>query len=493
MQSMQDEPGVPRSGESATEGGARTSSDSAMAAEQGSEDNTQQHGDPLQTEAPPKAKDLLEDFDKFVESNDGSKIPFFERDEIKEFQSKGNSAQAIIISRTPKTEQQILDECKINCTVWRVERQKIKQWEVAMAPRAVGRTSDWSRESADPIVVPLYGYQLWLVRIKPAAIEFPEIQPVHFSVNIRRRTRSNQKSSSIKTAVVLPDIQCGFRRDHRTSALEAFHDRQCMEIAWAICRDVRPDRIILLGDNLDLPEFSDKFVKSPEFYFTTQAAVAELGWWLGKLRSDNPDAQIDYIEGNHDRRFVLSVINHNIASYDLRAADDLNGPPQMSIEKLLGLPGLKIDYHGPYPTGEVWINDNLRLHHGDVVRVKSGQTMKVVAEDLRHSEVQGHIHRLEMVSKTAWTRSGAKVYVGFSPGTLANIRPGRVPAASYRNNWQNGLGIIEYEGGNGFFNTYPLHIYRDQCVYGGTKWVARSEDEIAKEIQSDLGNKVRVI
>lgn len=462
----------------------------------GTRDHTHQvHAQGAQAEGTPPdgsgIRDLLEDFDRTIES--GS--PLSERGEVKEFQSSGNTAQAVIISRTPKTEQQILDECKIDTSIWRVERQKIKQWEVAMAPRAIGRTPDWRRDSANPIVVPLYGYQLWLVRIRPASVIFPEVQPIIFSVSARSLNRPVRLTSpgDIKTAVVLPDIQCGFKRDHRTAALEAFHDRQCMEVAWAITKKVRPDRIILLGDNLDLPEFSDKFVKSPEFYFTTQAAVAELAWWLTRLRSDNPHAQIDYIEGNHDRRFLLSIINHNVASYDLRPADEMTGPALMSVERLLGLAGLGINYHGPYPTGEVWVNNNLKCHHGHIVRVKSGQTMKVVVEDLRHSEIQGHIHRVEMASKTVWARSGAKVYVGFSPGTLANIRPGRVPAASFRNNWQNGLAVVEYEEGNGFFNTYPLHIYQDQCVYGGTKWVARSEDKIAQEIQLSLGDQVRVV
>lgn len=491
MPRVRPESGVPRGSKSVTKGRPEREGDKSVVSDKGTKSRVRQSVRAQEKVTPQQTtKSILEDFDQFANEAAAKAV----HGDVKEFQSSGNTAQAVIISRTPKTEQQILEECKIDTSVWRVERQKIKQWEVAMAPRAVGRTSDWRRESADPMVVPLYGYQLWLVRIRPESVQFPEVQPVQFHLKESRIPASRQAlQGAIKTAVVLPDIQCGFRRDHRTSALEAFHDRQCMEVAWAICREVRPDRIILLGDNLDLPEFSDKFVKSPEFYFTTQAAVAELGWWLARLRSDNPQAQIDYIEGNHDRRFLLSVINHNVASYDLRAADDMSGPALMSVERLLGLPGLHIDYHGPYPTGEVWVNENLRFHHGDVVRVKSGQTMKVVAEDLRHSEIQGHIHRLEMVSKTAWTKSGAKVYVGFSPGTLANIRPGRVPAASYRNNWQNGLGVIEYEEGNGFFNTYPLHIYRDECVYGGTKWKARSEDEIAQEIQFDLGDNVRVI
>lgn len=426
--------------------------------------------------------DLLENFDKFERENAEPEVP--PAGEKEEFSEDGNNATAELVTPTPKTLEEILEACKVDLTTWKVDHWVANKWDQGSK---IG-----SGKSAFVRVTPLYQIKVWLVRIRMEAIQFPEVQPVHFSLPEPQGMTQGGHQRGLKRAVIIPDIQCGFKRNHRTGHLTPFHDRRAMNIAWAITQHVQPDRIVLLGDNLDLPEFSDKFIKSPEFYFTTQAAVAELAWWLAQMRQGSPDAQIDYIEGNHDFRFLKTTINHNVASYDLRAADDLEGPALLSIERLLGLQGLNIQYHGPYPTGEVWLNDNLRFHHGDKVRSKSGQTVKVVAEDLRHSEGQGHIHRIEMASKTVWGRKGPKIYVAFSPGTLASIDPGIVPAAGYRQNWQQGLAVVEYEEGNGYFNIYPLHIYRDICLYDNIKWVAQSEAQIVENIQRSLGDRISV-
>lgn len=489
MSSVQSKSGVPKRGKPAAERGPERKGNTQVADRKGSKSKQKQSGEPQEKGTLREGtKDLLEDFDEFAENKAREAIG----GDVKEFQSAGNTAQAIVISRTPKTEQQILDDCKIDTTVWRVERQKIKQWEVAMAPRAVGRTSDWSRKSADPMVVQLYGYQLWLVRIQPQATEFPEVQPVHFSLKPRKVTRSHSRGG-LKTAVVIPDTQHGFRRDHRTGELTPFHDRRALDVAWQICQHVQPDRIVLIGDHLDLPEFSDKFIKSPEFYFCVQPAVVELAWWISRLRSENPSAQIDYISGNHEKRIITSIINHNIASYDLRPADDLDGPALLSVERLLGLGAMGVEYHGEYPSGEVWLNSNLRCHHGDVTRNKSGQTTKVVCEDIRTSEVQGHSHRLELASKTVHSHDGPKTYVAVSAGTLASIQPGVVPSNGSRQNWQNGFLIVQYELDAGeFMDFHPLHIYDGVCLYDYTRWVARPEIDIVEDIEKSLQGKVKI-
>lgn len=425
--------------------------------------------------------EALADFEDFEKNEAASRVI---AEESQEFKQDGNLASAEAVTTAPKTLDELLAICQVDLDIWKVDRYTANTWQQG------------SKIGDAIVVTPLFQIKAYLVRKKLEAVLFPEVQPVHFTLDCRLHTALNPQPANptvVERAVIIPDIQCGFRRDHRTGAMSSFHDRQAMELAWDICADVQPETIVLLGDNLDLPEFSDKFVKSPEFYWTTQAAVAELAWWLARLRLQNPHARIVYIEGNHDRRFLLSVVNHNIASYDLRPADDLDGPSLMSIERLLGLEKLDIEYHGPYPQGEFWINNNLMAHHGNIARAKSGMSTKVAVEDARHSTIQGHIHRIEMASKTVWARGGAKVYVAFSPGTLAKIDPGAVPAHTFRNNWQQGLAVVEYEKDNGFFNTYPLHIYRGVCVYGGRRWEARTEDAIAAEIQAALGSQVKVI
>jgi hypothetical protein len=264
-----------------------------------------------------------------------------------------------------------------------------------------------------------------------------------------------------------------------------------LDIAIQITAHVQPDLVAFLGDDLDLPEWSSKFLVSPEFYFTTQAAVVELSWHYGQTKAVAPKAERKKIAGNHDERLMIALKTHLRAAYDLRPADDLDGHGLLSIERLLGLDSLGITYHGPYPQGEIWVNDNLRLHHGEVVRGQSGKTTAAVANDLRHSECFGHIHRVEMASKTGWTKEGPKVYSAWSFGTLASIMPGVVPGFKSHQNWQQGLGIVEYEEGNGFFNITPINIYNGVAIFDGRRFEARREEEIVAHIERDTKYNVR--
>lgn len=292
---------------------------------------------------------------------------------------------------------------------------------------------------------------------------------------------------TLRRAVVWPDIQAGFKRDMRTGALEPIHDRAALDVAVQITNHVQPDRIVYLGDNLDLPDWSLKYLRAPEFYWTTQAAAVELAWWIAQCQA----AVKNYLEGNHERRLSVAIEANLIAAYGLRPALDLGGPPLLSVERLLGLDELGVCYNGPYPAGEVWLNDNLRLVHGEAVRAGSGDTVRAVVDDLRHSEMQGHIHRLEMASKTAWTIRGAKVYHSFSPGTLCRLTPGLVPGSKHRQNWQQGIAVIDYEdGGEHDFHVNLVPIYEGYALFDGRRWEARPEADIVRAIEADTSFKV---
>lgn len=77
----------------------------------------------------------------------------------------------------PRTHIHTLDElvkhCEIDLAVWDVERWICNKWEVAMAQpattvEAVGKEGNtyyaWTREESDPLVIPLFQVQAWLIR-----------------------------------------------------------------------------------------------------------------------------------------------------------------------------------------------------------------------------------------------------------------------------------------------------------------------------------------
>jgi hypothetical protein len=254
-----------------------------------------------------------------------------------------------------------------------------------------------------------------------------------------------------------------------------------MDIAIQIADDVKPDRIVLLGDCLDLPEFSDKFIKSPDFYWTTQPALIELAWWIGMLIKRSGCEEFDYIEGNHEHRLSKSMINHLVSAYDLRCVDALTSPPAMSIENLLGLSKMGVNYHKDYPRGEVWINKNLRCRHGNIARKGGGSTSKAILRDTYVSEIVGHSHRFEFSCKTVMTGDGVKTYTVFSPGTISRI-DGAVPSNTANEDWQQALGIVTYDGDD--FEITPISINGGRAIYNGVLYSGHS---YVPELKKDTG------
>ena len=240
-----------------------------------------------------------------------------------------------------------------------------------------------------------------------------------------------------------------------------------MDVVLKVAAYIQPERVVILGDMLDLPEFSDKFIKSPEFYFTFQPALIELGWFLGQLRTVLTAAvPIHYIEGNHERRLSDSIVQHLIAAYSIAPAFAPKDAPAMSIPSLLGLAELGITYEGPYPNGRVWINDNLVCSHGEIVRNGSGETVRAMLNEARASEIVGHVHRSEQATVTRWSKRGPVSYTVTCPGTLSRI-DGTVPSTKARVNWQQGFSLVYYEDGNGKFHTMNLPITDGAAIVNG--------------------------
>ena len=316
-----------------------------------------------------------------------------------------------------------------------------------------------------------------------AASDRPEgaeqLRPISFSAT--PIVRKPAKTSDIGRCAVIPDMQVGFSRNLRTNALEPFHDRAAIDVAWQIIEQEKLTDIVLLGDNLDLPEWSLKFTRSPEMYWTTQPSIVELGWWLAQLPGEVP---IHYIEGNHEVRLRTTVLERAVAAYDLR---NVYGDVQLSVETLLDLPGLGIEYHGPYPHGEVWLTERLRLHHGEVVRSKSGGTVRSIVDSVLHSEGIGHIHRFELAARTAWTASGPHINTAFSPGTLARIDPGAVPGATSRQNWQQGISICEFDRSSDLVKVDMIPIMKGRAIHRGKIFTARPLKQMVRQMEADTG------
>jgi hypothetical protein len=359
-----------------------------------------------------------------------------------------------VVAKKPPTLKSLLEKFDVSEDEWKVTNFKVNQWDVSAKEEIDGRIV-WNTHTN-------YQANATLVRKIPIVCDFPSVQgakvsPLKFNVKIPKR--------KLKIDVILPDSQCGYKRDLNTGELTPLHDLRAISIATEIIKDIKPDRIIMLGDMLDLPDWSTHFVRSPEFYFTTQPSLDYVASWISDLRPYCDE--MVYIEGNHEKRMIDSIVQNTIQAYGIKPANEPKSAPIISVPYLLGLDKLDVQYVGNYPHGEFYINNNLVCIHGNKVGAKSGQSVMKLLDSPRISIIQGHVHRLEMAHKTVWTHGKPKIYQAISCGTLCRI-DGVVPGGGTRYNWQQGVGIVEYTDED--FQIDTIGIYEGKSIFRGKQY-----------------------
>lgn len=385
---------------------------------------------------------------------------------------RANTLELESASSQIKTLDDLVEACKIDLEVWQIDRHVINKWG------ALGKTADGAN-----VVVPLYQVKAWLSKRHPEPVEFV-IQPVEIQLSAisLKPTANSSKPKGIRRALIIPDVHFGFKRDLRTGKLTPFHDRAALDVVLQAAGLGDWDEVVFLGDMMDFAEMSDKFLRSPEMYWTVQPAIVEAAWWLGKIRMAADGARIRLLQGNHDLRAETAVITHLISAYDLRPADELELPPALSVPRLLGLERLGIEWVDGYPDGEVWLNNGLRCIHGDMARGNPGDTTKALVQKSPGSVVMGHIHRIEMATRTEYKRGVMRTITALCPGTLCRV-DGVVPGHKLSQNWQQGFGVAYYDEQE-FASVQAVPVQGGLSVWDGRVLSGR---ERLDELRSDTG------
>ena len=349
------------------------------------------------------------------------------------------------------TLQTLLEKFNVSEEEWKVTNFKVNQWDVSAKEEVDGKIV-WNTHTN-------YQARASLVRKRPVKCDFPSVQGATVG-DVKLNVKTPKRKLNLD--IVLPDAQVGFKRDIHSGELTPLHDLKAIAIATEIIKEIKPDRIIMLGDMLDLPDWSTHYIRSPEFYFTTQPSLDWLASWIKELRPYCEE--MVYIEGNHEKRMIDSIVQNTIQAYGIKPANEPDVPPIVSVPYMLGLHKMGVEYIGNYPHGEFYINDNLVCIHGNKVGPKSGQSVMKMLDSPRISVIQGHVHRLEMGHKTVWSHGQPKIYQAVSLGTLARI-DGVVPGGGTRYNWQQGFGIVEYD--NDRFQIDSVGIYDGKAIFKG--------------------------
>lgn len=230
------------------------------------------------------------------------------------------------------------------------------------------------------------------------------------------------------------------------------------------CRRVQPDAIVLDGDIFDLAEFG-KYTTDPREWDVVGRIKFVHDNILRPLREACPDAELHFVEGNHEARLLRLLAD---ATPALRAVlSDLHG---FTTSKLLGLDEFEINYvakadlsaftkkeqNKELANNYMILWDTLMFHHFPHAR------------NMGMPGVNGHHHKHQ-------------VWPMFSPMFGAyewhQLGCGHKRSASYceGENWHMGFAIIHADTQTKLTNFDYIPV-TDMAVSGG-KWYQRTEDE----------------
>jgi hypothetical protein len=248
-------------------------------------------------------------------------------------------------------------------------------------------------------------------------------------------------------------------------------------------RDAKPNRIINLGDTCDFPEWSDKFIVTPEFAFTTQKTLDRVHLYVAEQATEAPEGcDIELIEGNHDKRLMNAITKNAKSALRIRQANIPDSWPVLSLQHLLRIDETpNVTYHDGYPAGRIKIaqggNEQTPLYaiHGEKL------TVSAVAKGERQSYVQGHIHRIqdhyetfeindERVTVNAWSPGCLSRVDGAVPSVKGSSNSKGLPMRRYEN-WQQGVGVVTIMP-DGTWSKEIVEIRNGRAVWRGNEYVA---------------------
>jgi predicted phosphodiesterase len=319
--------------------------------------------------------------------------------------------------------------------------------------------------------------------------EWPVITPGP-KYSIPKNKAKSRKTKQWETAVILPDMQMGYYKKslELNAELEPIHDEKAIAIAIKLVEDMKPDQVVMLGDNLDFAEFG-KYLTAPTFKQLTQATIDRATLLCAQIRNAAPNATITWIAGNHEARLARYIQTNAEAAFGLtrgKLMDELRENwPVLSVPNLCRMDEFGVNYLSGYPESFLALNENLIIRHGDRV-TSNGSTTTKYLNDAHKSVIYGHIHRVEVAYRTRVSESGPRTIMAASPGCLCRI-DGAVPSTKSgadefgrplmqgAENWQQGLAVVQYQPkgvGEEWFNYEQMWIYNGRGIFRGVEYVA---------------------
>lgn len=394
--------------------------------------------------------------------------------------------ERVLTSKTAliHTLDQLIEKCEVDLDTWMVKDHEVTAWPGWRKDKKTdmrwtdGKPDGFVEDSGGIVTHQLYRVFARLIRRDPIELQ-PVIKPVLFDGTMR--TPKAPKNRPFVRHLIWGDSQIGFRRRVHDAKLKPFHDRRALDLVAQIAHAAQPDKMHITGDMFDCTEWTDKFLKSPEFYFTFQPALYEGAWWLRQYGELVPELLMH--QGNHEKRLPDAVKRNLPFAYGLRPAhlDHINAPQILSFRFLLNLDKLGIMWIDDYPNDLYWLADKLALFHGNIARANPLNVAKALAK-FDHSIINLHNHRNESSTQRRKNRHGPYTVWGYSVPCTCHI-DWRVPGHTHNQHWSQGLIVVDvFDHKN--FHIRPVPFEEGVAIWEGKMYQARSD--VKQTLHKDL-------
>ena len=226
----------------------------------------------------------------------------------------------------------------------------------------------------------------------------------------------------MKRTVVIPDLQCPYEDAAFVRSMSLF------------IKAFRPDVVVTIGDEIDLPQISRWHENTPGWYEQTLASdrdhTVDVLWQLTEYAKEGV-----VIRSNHTDR-LYNVIMKKIPSF--------LSLPELRFEKFLKLDELGLKYwKDPYPIAKGWV-----AIHGDLEALNPNAGMSALnqAKRMGQNVIMGHTHR---AGRSAHSEASngvlRRVLHGVEVGHAMNLKHAKY---AFTPNWQQAFAIVTENGKN---------------------------------------------
>ena len=226
----------------------------------------------------------------------------------------------------------------------------------------------------------------------------------------------------MKRTIVIPDLQCPYEDTHVVRNLSLF------------IKAFRPDAVLTIGDEIDLPQISRWTENTPGWYEQTLAEdrdrTVDVLWSLFEYSKE-----AHMVRSNHTDRLYKVIMKKIPAFLSL---------PELKFEKFLKLDEMGVKFWStPMPIAKGWI-----AIHGDLGSLNPNPGLSALNQAKRHGQsvIMGHTHRAGR-SAVSEASNGVlrRVLHGVEVGHAMDLKAAKYVSTP---NWQQAFAIVTENGKN---------------------------------------------